>query len=265
MQCERLIYSDTTQIGDLQPDGWGNIVSQFEFYAGSEFCFPIKLMIDHQIVGVGSTIVHNDVAWLAHIIVHRDYRCKGLGRLITQILIDQAKKNLCSTIYLTATDLGEPIYRKEGFVSETEYLIYKNVAKKDWVISDHIHPYEEKYKSHFTAFDKYISGEERMMHLESYLADSLMFCHDGNIEGYYLPTFGEGLILATSEYAGIELLKMHLKNNDNVAILKENLSAREFLNDTGFGELKTIKRMRLGNERTVRFKNIYNRVGGKIG
>ena len=78
-------------------------------------------------------------------------------------------------------------------------------------------------------------------------------------------TLGEGLIIAETETSGIELLKFYLQHNDRVVIPKENLVAQKFLQEVGFGELKQIKRMRLGVERKVQFSKIYNRIGGNIG
>ncbi|MDR0231317.1 MAG: hypothetical protein LBI82_04280, partial [Dysgonamonadaceae bacterium] len=86
-----------------------------------------------------------------------------------------------------------------------------------------------------------------------------------NIEGYYLPSLGEGLIIAETEISGIELLKLHLQHNDRVVLPKENLAAQKFLQEVGFEEVKSIKRMRLGEERKVKFVNMYNRIGGNVG
>lgn len=260
------VYNDEIQaLSGLQPDGWSDIVPYFDFYTKSSFCFPVKVTVDDEIVGIGATIIHGDVAWLAHIIVHPDHRGDGIGRYITQTLVDIANENNCSTIYLIATELGERVYPKVGFLTETEYLFHKNIVKREWEISKYIYPFREEYREHFTAFDKSVSGEDRMNHLEGYFTGSFMFCEDGEVEGYYLPTLGEGLIIASTERAGIGLLKLHLQHHVNVVIPKENITVQNFLQETGFGEVKSIKRMRLGNERMVRFTNIYNRIGGNIG
>ncbi len=265
MNINPIAYNDLKALSSLQPEGWLDIVPHFDFYVTSNFCFPIKVTIDKEIVGIGATIIHGNVAWLAHIIVHPDHRRKGLGQLITRTLIDIAKNNHCSTVYLIATELGEPVYAKEGFVSETEYLVYKKVTKKDWAISKNIQPYREEYEQHLVAFDKAVSGEDRMMHLKEYLADGFVYRNGDNIDGYYLPTLGEGFVAATGEQAGIELLKLRLKDHDNAVIPEENHAARKFLSEIGFGEIKTTKRMRLGDKRPVEFTNIYNRIGGNIG
>ena len=267
--CEKAIstinLNEIASLSSLQPEGWVDIVPQFDFYTKSAFCYPIKVTMNNEIVGIGTTIVHNEVAWLAHIIVHPFYRCKGIGKHITQTLVDIAKTKNCSTIYLIATELGEPVYKKVGFINETEYLVYKNVQKEDWIISENIQSYKEKYMEQLVALDRDTSGENRILHLGEHLTNGMVYQIGNVVEGFFLPTFGEGLIIANTEIAGIELLKLHLKHNNRVVIPKENNVAQRFLQKTGFGKVKVIKRMRLGNERKVRFANIYNRIGGKVG
>jgi len=265
MQIKSLVKKDIPLLPPLQQDGWANIEFAFNYFVDTSFCFPIKAIIDNKIVGTGATIVHNDVAWIACIIVDNEYRCRGIGLQITKTLVDIAKKNHCSTMYLIATELGEHVYKKVGFITETEYLVHKNVAKKDWIISAHIHAYEDKYREQIIALDRKTSGEDRMNDIGGYLADGFVYLSDDHVEGYYLPAFGEGLIIGDTEMAGIELLKLHLKDNDRVVIPRENHAARKFLEETGGGEVKAIKRMRLGKQREVRFPNIYNRISGALG
>ena len=65
------------------------------------------------------------MVWLAHINVQPGNRNHGLGKLITQFLVDEAQAKNCDTIYLIATDLCEPVYKKVGFETETDYLFLK--------------------------------------------------------------------------------------------------------------------------------------------
>ncbi|MDR2920857.1 MAG: GNAT family N-acetyltransferase [Tannerella sp.] len=266
MEITAVKRDDVPVLSPLQPNGWVDIRPVFDFYIDSSFCFPIKVVTDHSIVGLGVVIIHNDVAWLAHVIVHPDYRCRGIGLQIVRTLIGIIKDNGCSTTYLIATDLGEPVYKKVGFITETTYLVHKDiVALKDRAISDQIHRYKDKYREQLLGLDRKTSGEDRMMHLEEHLISGRVYLCNDRVEGYYLPTLGEGLIIAETEKAGIELLKLHLQYNNRVVIPQENLVARKFLEETGVGEVKAIKRMRLGEERKVLFANIYNRIGGNVG
>ncbi len=127
MEITALKPQEAPLLGTLQPPDWSDILQKFEFYTGSDFCFPIKAAQDGSIAGVGTALVHQDVAWLAHIIVHPAYRNRGIGTTITQKLLAIARDRKCETIYLCATKLGARVYKKLGFETETEYLFFRNL------------------------------------------------------------------------------------------------------------------------------------------
>ncbi|TKC60189.1 GNAT family N-acetyltransferase [Pedobacter hiemivivus] len=266
MKILALEYKELNLISDLTPEGWNEIKPSFGFYVQSSFCFPIKVVVDDKIVGLGATIIHNDVAWLGHIIVHPDQRGNGIGKCVTQALIDIAKQNKCETIYLIATKLGAPVYEKLGFVTDTEYLFFKDVKfDEELVISDQVIPYNQDFKDEISILDKMTTGEERMMHLENSLENGFVYINNHTIEGFYLPALGDGLIVANNSSAGLELLKLHLKSNDKVSFPIDNLLATDFLHNNGFKEYDVAKHMRLGNIRSFKLENIYNRIGGNVG
>ena len=267
MTIETLNNSDVSLLNELQPSGWGTILPAHEFYTtNTNFCFSIRINNDAKIVGIGTAIIHNDVAWLGHIIVHAENRNQGIGKLITQSLVKNSVPKNCETIYLIATDLGAPVYAKAGFETETEYLFFKDIkAEESWRISGNILPFHPDQKTAIAAIDKLASGEDRIFHLEKYLQDGFVYQNNTFIEGFYLPDFGEGLILAATKEAGIELMKMRFANHDNACFPKDNIDAVDFLYKHGYKEFKTAKRMVLGKRRSWNPSNIYNRIGGNIG
>lgn len=266
MVIKNLKQNEVGLLVDLTPSGWEDLLPIFNFYTNSVFCFPVKAIIDNKIIGIGTTIIHDDIAWLAHIIVHPDYRNKGIGKLITQTLVDSLDMKKCQTIYLIATDLGTPVYKKLGFETETNYLIFKDLKNKSsWVPSENISLYTDDLKVQIAEIDQKISGERRMFHLEDHLRNSYVFRKNNIVEGYYLPSFGEGLIMANTSSSGIELLKFHLSTNENAAFPSDNLIASEFMDQNNHKAYKRVKRMRLGKKRVVLLSNIYNRIGGSLG
>lgn len=264
MEVLPLNNNDVNLLGNLQPAGWPDIVPNFRFYTASSFCFPIKIIIDGKIAGIGAAIIHHEIAWLGHIIVHPEYRGKGIGAYITQTLVDMAKQHNCETINLIATDLGAPVYEKAGFTTETEYLFFKDIHIAS-TLSPHVIPYKKEFREQIAEIDYLTSQEERMFFFEEHLARGLVYRSNNMVEGFYLPTLGEGLIIANTPTAGIELLKVHFNTNDKVAFPKDNLYAATFLHERGFKEIRTAKRMILGKPRNVILSNIYNRIAGNIG
>lgn len=266
MTTQMLLINDLPSLANLTPEDWPDIVPHFDFYTKSSFCIPIKVLRHNKIVGIGTSIIHHDTAWLAHIIVHPDYRNQGIGQLITQALVDISKSKSCNTINLIATNLGVPVYEKLGFVTETSYIFFKDIqAAPSWTISSHVVPYSSSFRNQIESLDSQVSMENRTFHLEPHLQNGFVYMQDDKLEGYYLPTFDEGLIIANTALAGIELMKLRLATRTNAAFPIDNISAVAFLHAQGFREIKTSKRMILGQKKDWQPTKIYNRIGGNLG
>jgi hypothetical protein len=180
-------------------------------------------------------------------------------------LVNSPEVNKCETVYLIATELGAPVYEKVGFATETEYLYFKDVKMEAGSrASAFIDQYNSDFKQKVAELDKTNSSEDRFFHLEPYLENAYVYS-SGAIEGFYLPNFGDGLIIASNSTAGIELLQFHLRWNNKVAFPKDNLAATNYLYERGFKEFSTGRRMRIGKKRQVQLQNIYNRIGGNLG
>ena len=266
MRFSPFTHSDIPVLDELRPPDWTDIKIPFQFYLSSDFCFPIKLTHEDKIIGVGCPIIHDDVAWLGHIIVHPDFRNQGHGTSITKHLIKIAEGLKTSTIFLIATDMGAPVYSKLGFVTETEYLFYKDVLLKEkFVRSKNVIPFHEKHFDQLYQLDKKLSSESRLKHLTEHCSSGIVYLENDRVQGFYLPNFGEGLILAELPSAGIELLKLHLSKNDKVVFPIDNTSALHFMMQSSFEYFRTAKRMRLGLKRDWMAFAIYSRIGGNLG
>ncbi len=88
IQFGEITSNDLNEIGKLQPEGWTDIVPEYELYVRNKFCFPKKAILDNEMVGVGTLIVFDSTAWLAHIIVDKNHRNNGIGFQITEKLIN---------------------------------------------------------------------------------------------------------------------------------------------------------------------------------
>lgn len=266
MDIQNLEHIDINFISDLLPIGWEGVIPTIDSYTDTNFCFPIKVSIDKKIVGIGTTIIHNETAWLAHIIVHPDYRNQSIGKVITQTLVDSSYSKSCETIYLLATELGEPVYKKIGFETETEYIVFKREgASEIFKNPGNIVAISNDFKKQILDLDRQVSGEDRILLLEQHLSNGFLYLQDNEAQGFYLPNLGEGLIIATTNSAGHELMKLRLKSKGFAAFPIDNVSATEFMRQNNFKASMTQKRMRLGKKRNWQPTNIYNRIGGNLG
>lgn len=258
--------SDLTALLPLKPPDWDDITPAFKNYLETAYCRPIKAVAGGKLVGVGATISHEDTIWLSHILVHEDFRNQGIGNGITQALVAYAREQGFKTIFLIATALGYPVYLKNGFEVEMEYLHFKKRNPKQvFQPSDHIRPLSSRDYEAVFYLDEITTGEKRQKKLKEGLANGVVFEENGEVGGFYMPALGDGIIVADDPEAGIDLMKYRLQHKFNAALPESNTAGVEFLMANDFELVIAPKRMRLGEPRNWRPANLYNRIGGNLG
>ena len=267
MQYDILTNDDIEKIRDLQPEGWSDITKEFKYYIDSDFCNPIKIVIDNKIIGVGAYIMFENTVWLAHIIVHKDYRKKGYGFQIVEILLKNIRDKSIDSVLLIATEVGEPLYEKAGFRGISDYIHLKREQLwKNSSVSKNIVPYDNSYFSDILRLDKEISGENRESLIKNHLQKAFIYLNKKTLTGFYLPDLGEGLIFADNPEAGIELMKAKYSKVDKAVIPSENREGIYFLKNNGFIESATKgKRMIIGKDIAWKPECFFSRIGGNYG
>lgn len=266
MPVEALTRNDLELLHELQPPDWNPLAPVFDFYLRADFCFPIKYTERGVITGIGATVIHQHTAWLAHIIVHNEHRNKGIGGIVTKALIEQANKPGIQTVLLLATSLGEPVYKKHGFVKEMDYLFFKTDQDISYNNNYTIASFEEKFTSELLQLDKDVSGEDRSKLITPNRKDLKLIVERNSIHGYYLPTLGDGPIIARSKEAGAALVSLKLAQGIKKAALPEvNQHGIEVLTSLGLKEFLKGTRMYLGKPLSWQPGKVYNRIGGNFG
>lgn len=266
MPVEALTSNDLELLHDLRPPDWNPLAPVFDFYLRADFCFPIKYTERGAIAGIGATIIHQHTAWLAHIIVHNDHRNKGVGGIITKALIDQANKPGVQTILLLATSLGEPVYKKHGFIKEMDYLFFKTDQDIAFNTNYTISSFEEKFALELLQLDNEVSGEDRSKLIIPHLQDAKLIVDNTRIQGYYLPALGDGPVIARHKEAGAALLNFkHAQGIKKAALPETNRNGIDALTSLGLKEFLKGTRMYLGKPLSWQPKNVYNRIGGNFG
>ena len=258
---------DLDLIQTIQQPDWSNLKTSFNYYLNHlDFCKPIKIILENKIVGIGTTIIHKNVAWLAQIVVHPDFRNRGIGSLITKTLIENLKNDSCKTILLIATEMGQRMYEKIGFEVVGEYSFLKNNnVDEDSQISKNIIKPDRNQFDEALVIDFKISGEDRSNQLSEYYSDSFIYIENKKIQGCVFPSFGDGLIIAENYNAGIELVKLRIKTNKTATLPIENINTLQFLRENNFIQFRTAKRMSIGAKLNWHPEKIFNRVSGQIG
>lgn len=257
---------DVPNLHALQPDGWGDITSWFEYYIATPYCFPVKITIKGKIVGIGSGIIMGRTGWLAHIIVHHAHRKKGIGSMILDHLISLLQGLSCETISLVATDQGYTIYKKAGFIQQTEYVLFERKKPLDAKLdSKNVHVFMNTDQEDILRLDREVSGEDRGKILSEHLIGSWVYKEDGVATGFYLPELGRGLIVASNPEAGIALMQIRLSRTNKGWLPIDNKDGIRFIENNGFKEPLRSKRMVLGKPFIWKPEKLYSPIGGNLG
>jgi GNAT superfamily N-acetyltransferase len=60
--------------------------------------------------------------YITNMFTREDYRGQGIASSLLKELVDEAKQNGVSKLWLGASELGKPVYKKFGFKETDEYL-----------------------------------------------------------------------------------------------------------------------------------------------
>ncbi|MCF2519675.1 GNAT family N-acetyltransferase [Dyadobacter sp. CY351] len=266
MKSSEFLPADLAQLSALQPPDWGSLIPRFEYFISSPHCHPIKILEQGELVAVGTSILHADTAWLACVVVHDGHRKKGLGNAITEDLIANIDRTKFKTIYLDATEYGYPVYLKLGFEVETTYTHLRSTSNLQAASSsEFIVPFEALYLPQILAIDQHVSGEDRSGVLSDFIDSGLLYVADNQVQGFYIPGWGDGPIMAISEAAGAALIKRRAQDESAAVLPSDHIFAINYLNELSFQHYKLSRRMFLGEKRNWQPTGIYNRISGQLG
>jgi GNAT superfamily N-acetyltransferase len=102
---------------------WGDRRAWFEFAVSQAECQPVVAIADAEIVGTGVGTANGRVGWVGTIWVAPHRRGAGLGRALTQAVIDRLESAGCESLVLVATVEGRRLYERMGFELQTTYRI----------------------------------------------------------------------------------------------------------------------------------------------
>lgn len=247
MELRRLQTQEVPMAQKILPASWGNDLSDlFKKNRNNKSFHPLGAFRDGQIAAYGQAFIFEKTAWLGNINVKSEFREQGIGRTITEELIDFCYGKGVKSINLIATEMGEKLYRKLGFTDDTLYLFYKGAFQGE--VNSSVKKIETADQCTILDINYRITGEIKDSLLTEYLAAGYKYLNNDNeITGFFLPEFGNGLILATDDEAGGELLKYkHLNKTGITVISEENENGVNFLEDMNFAKISRSKRMYLG-------------------
>jgi GNAT superfamily N-acetyltransferase len=267
IKIRRLLKSEIHLLQDFPPEDWKlDLPALLSFHFDQSYFYPIVAETENKIVGCGNAYCHGKIGWLGNIIVIPDYRKQGIGKALTNHLMEYLMRNGCKTQLLIATEMGENVYRSLGFKTCSTYTFYKQDPPFSTRELTGVRKAVPADIPDIKKLDKKISGEDRFTFIERFVLTAWVHETSGHIGGVYFPDFGNGLIIAEDKTAGLNLMKLRLSEGRTSAIIPSaNETAKEFLLSENFLEYRAAPRMVFGNDIPWQPTMIYNRGSGYCG
>ncbi|MFP4471013.1 MAG: GNAT family N-acetyltransferase [Bacteroidota bacterium] len=267
MHIRTIKYKEIDQLEGFPPENWHfNLVEFTRFHFGSDYFIPLIAEKGGEIVATGNGIYTGRTGWLGNIIVRPQFRGVGIGKAVTRAVMNKLLDWNCRSLLLIATSEGEALYKKMGWEICGSYLFYECALPVTYSENHMIRMIKKQDHSKIAKLDREITGEERFPLLEKFLDHGLVYDHDG-ISGFYLPAFGQGLIISREEPGGLELLHRKIGSSkiSAVVIPEENQTAREFMENMGIRHHSKANRMCWGEHHNWKPEGVYSRASGYCG
>jgi GNAT superfamily N-acetyltransferase len=260
---------DNPVIAPLFPEDWHFDFADFIRQHGSQPYFrAVTLLAGEKPIGYGNLFIFGTAAWVGNVVVAPENRRQGLGTRLTRHLITLGRGEGAKTFYLVATELGKPIYRKLGFTTEGDYR-FLGTGPENLVYgeSSFLRPISEEDLPTILEMDTVITGEKRGTMLARHLKDAWV-AEDRfhKLRGFFLPSLGDGLILANGPDYGVALIKKKIMlHRGPMVVPGANTIALDFLLEQGFRIHLKAPRMVLGPHPEFKGEYIYSRGSGYCG
>lgn len=253
---------------------WGERQPFFEFAVRHRACRPMVADLDGEVVGSGVGTANGRVGWVGMIFVDEARRRAGIGRAVTEAVVEDLRGRGCDTIVLVATAMGRPVYERLGFEIEDSYVGFSieapaltddaeragpRLVRQVDAAPAPIRPLAPGDLDALLELDEWATGEDRGHLLRDVLrasAESRGFLvpdpgEPGTAAGYTLASgWGGWPAIARTVAAGLALLEHRRRATPGLAVrtavLESNTEAVDALRAAGWQQGWSGVRMRLG-------------------
>lgn len=238
---------------------WGVRRDFLAFAASQPECAPMVIEVDGAIVGTGVGTLNGAVGWIGTIFVDPARRGQGLGRTITQSIIDRLQAGGARTLVLVATADGRRLYSKMGFEVQTRYrileapgLLARPGGSANATTTSRVRAFRAQDLEAMINLDRAGTGEDRAHVLRAFATPdttNVLAGLDGTVDGFVIRApWGGGATVARSFEAAMAIIderraKAGATGRVRVGLLQENAAGLARLEAAGFSPQWAAPRM----------------------
>ena len=221
---------------------WGVRREWLEYATSQPACVPLVAEADGQIVATGVGTANGPVGWIGTIFIAPDRRGRGLGRAITQAIIDRLESAGCRSLVLVATSEGRLLYERMGFEVQSRYHILQAIGLPESGTEDGVRAFEANDLAAIERLDRAGTGEDRGHAIRRFASPEttrVTTGEDGAVEGYVLRApWGGGATVARTPEAALRILTARRRSAGvggrvRLGLLDENSEGLARLLDVG--------------------------------
>ena len=282
IQLRKMLLSDMDSLMKLKnAEGWNQLKKDWALLIDYKESVNLVAVLENRIVGTVTAINYaGTVAWIGMMLVDKDYRGRGIAKLLMLETID--KLNKCESIKLDATPAGRPLYLKLGF--RDEYTLYRmtNPSVSEISRSDNAIKLEKIKPGdipNVAAFDKKVFGADRTELICLLYAScpelAWLIKEHNRVVGFCLGRPGQnftqiGPVNASSKEHAEALIRSAINQITGRAVVVDIPAAKsdtkEWLEGCGFESQRPFERMYLqNNPHPGMIENLYLIAGPELG
>jgi hypothetical protein len=241
-------------------------------------CSPLVAVADGTIVGTGVGTANGSVGWIGTIFIEPAWRGRGIGRAITQSIIDRLEATGCRTLVLVATAEGRRLYERMGFEVQTRYRILEapGLPERGGPVDGgpRVRAFRADDLDAVLAIDRENIGEDRghlLRRLASPDAARVALLDAGTVDGFVIRApWGGGATVARSTEAALALIAARRATAGPggrvmVGILQGNDAGHDRLIELGFTPRWSAPRMIRGEPMAWHPERIWGQLNHAVG
>jgi GNAT superfamily N-acetyltransferase len=250
---DRLVATDLGDAIDLSTaEAWNQTPADWSrvLRLAPDGCFAAR--DGSRLVGtVTTTRYGSTLGWIGMMIVHAEFRGRGIGAALMRMALDHLSAQGIPTVKLDATPAGRPLYESLGFTAEVEVERWRGTARS---VADGSPPMPDEVRSCLIDFDRHAFGADRSELLPLLFHDAIHASVDA-VAGYALARSGRtatyvGPVMATDAAAGTKLLQNIIARLANTTVCVDlhrgGFLSPDVLADAGLSKQRVLTRMSLG-------------------